>query len=89
VSDPSNFWKTIATDADTKRQYFKAPTAGKKFFDVRLGDDSDLLSECPWDVVDYMSVLFYTKYYAPREIDGVFSMMLIQAGKTNYSHFNV
>ncbi len=71
----SKFLK-IATqsDIDDPRQILSPGAPGKAFVDVLAGGDNS-----PWDAVDFMSYLLWTKYYAPREIDGIFLMMLIKA----------
>lgn len=70
----SNFYNPSATQADVDRRFLGASEVGVAFPDFFRDED-----DCPWDVVDLMCIFLYNNYYAPREIDALFYMMLIDA----------
>lgn len=75
--DVSLFFK-IATKQDFKVSFqpLLPNKVGQGFFDVTANGNGEKI---PWDAVDFISWILWKKYYAPREIDGVFGYMLLKA----------
>lgn len=76
-SSPSIFFKIAdANDVRDKAQ-IAVVRVGAPFFNVKPGLAP--AEAVPWDVVDYMAWYLWSRYYAPREVDGIFSTMLLRA----------
>jgi hypothetical protein len=74
-SDQSNFAKTADADDLNKDWPVTGPSeVGEVFFNVTADPKNN-----PWDLIDFMTYYLWVSYYAPREIDGIFNMMLVRA----------
>lgn len=74
--DPVSVFMKQATDEhfkDPRRDWILPANVNDWYFDAYAAEDA------PWDVIDYMSWVLWTQYYAPREIDAIFSTMLLKA----------